>query len=214
MGFLDGITIGWCSRAIFLFSSNQSPLSSGRITVDEASWVSSLTAVGMMFSSIFVGTLAKKYGRKWPLVLLTVPSIISWALIYSAKNVYFLYVARMIQGFIAAGTFSFGQLYLIEISDYKYGTTFNLKNDCANFFSIDFPFQSARCVEFIIVVGFEFRCCCSICNWHLLELPFNSFNCIVCNGNKCIICDAIPRFSRIANIFAEKRSISGMFSSQ
>lgn len=123
MGFLNGITNGWSSPALFLFTSNQSPLSSGRITVDEAAWVSSLTAVGMMISSMFVGRLASKYGRKWPLVLLTLPSIFSWALIYSAKNVYFLYVARIIQGFIAAGTFSFGQLYLIEISDYKYRTT-------------------------------------------------------------------------------------------
>lgn len=123
MGLLDGITLGWLSPAIFLFTSAESTLSTGQMTSDQASWVSSLAAAGFFGASIFVGTLANNYGRKWPLILMTIPSIVSWALIYSAKNVYFLYVARVLQGFVSAGTFSFGQLYLIEISSHKYDET-------------------------------------------------------------------------------------------
>lgn len=76
-GFLYGIMCGWSSPAIFLLTSDKSPLSTGKITVDQASWITSLNAAGMMITSIFVGSLANKYGRKWPLILLTIPSIVS-----------------------------------------------------------------------------------------------------------------------------------------
>lgn len=34
---------------------------------------------------------------------------------------YYLYAARLIQGVVTAGTFSFGQIYLVEISSDRYG---------------------------------------------------------------------------------------------
>lgn len=70
----------------------------------------------MVFGCILVGFIAKRFGRKWPLIFLAIPSLISWLAIYFASNVYYLYVARVIQGFVVAGTFSFGHLYLVEIS--------------------------------------------------------------------------------------------------
>lgn len=77
MGFLFGLMNGWSSPAIFLFTSNETPLSSGKISIDEASWITSLQAAGMAIGSLFVGRLANRYGRKWPLILLTFPSIVS-----------------------------------------------------------------------------------------------------------------------------------------
>lgn len=41
-GFLYGITIGWSSPAIFLLTSIHSPLPTGPITMEEASWITSL----------------------------------------------------------------------------------------------------------------------------------------------------------------------------
>lgn len=77
MGFLFGIMNGWSSPAIYLFSSDDSPLPTGKITLDEASWITSLQAAGMAIGSMFVGRLTNRYGRKWPLILLTIPSIVS-----------------------------------------------------------------------------------------------------------------------------------------
>lgn len=119
-GFHFGLMNGWPSPAIFLLTSYKSPLPTGPISVSEASWITSFKSIGMVLGCTIVGILTKKFGRKWPLILSTIPSIISWMLIYSAENVYYLYAARIIQGFVTAAIFSFGQLFLVEISSDRY----------------------------------------------------------------------------------------------
>lgn len=116
MGFNFGLMNGWPSPAIFLLTSHKSPLAAGPISIAQASWITSLKSIGMVLGCTIVGTLTKKFGRKWPLILSNIPSIVSWALICAAPNVYYIYVARLIQGFSVAATFGFGQLFLVEIS--------------------------------------------------------------------------------------------------
>lgn len=59
-----------------LLTSDDTPLPSGKITMEEASWVNSLLSVGAIFSNIVFGFLAKQFGRKISLFLLGIPMIV------------------------------------------------------------------------------------------------------------------------------------------
>lgn len=76
MGFQFGIMNGWPSPAIFLLTSAKSPLATGEITITQASWIASLKPVGMVLGSIFISMIANKFGRKRPLLAVTVPAIV------------------------------------------------------------------------------------------------------------------------------------------
>lgn len=71
-----GVTLGWPSAAILLLTSDESPLPSGKITLDEASWIASLLGIGALFGNLFFGFIIGKLGRKLPLMLLAIPTIV------------------------------------------------------------------------------------------------------------------------------------------
>lgn len=71
-----GITLGWPSAAILLLKSDQSPLPSGKIELEDASWIASLLGIGALFGNLFFGVAINKFGRKLPLLLLAVPTIV------------------------------------------------------------------------------------------------------------------------------------------
>lgn len=72
-----GISQGWASPTIILLMSDETNLPSGKITMEEGSWIVSLLYVGAMIGNASFGWITKKYGRKWPLLLLTVPIIVT-----------------------------------------------------------------------------------------------------------------------------------------
>lgn len=76
LGTVYGIVVGWSSPSILLLTSDQSPLSSGKITLEQASWVTSLKSLGFLFTSPVCGIVANKFGRKWPLFYISIPSIV------------------------------------------------------------------------------------------------------------------------------------------
>lgn len=72
-----GIAEGWTSPTIVLLTSEETPLRSGVINMDEASWIASLLCLGCFFGNILFGYITNKFGRKWPLIIITIPTIVS-----------------------------------------------------------------------------------------------------------------------------------------
>lgn len=72
-----GMTEGWPSPSIFLLTSDQSPLPSGKITMEEGSWIASLICLGCLFGNIFFAIISNRFGRKWPLIILSIPFAVS-----------------------------------------------------------------------------------------------------------------------------------------
>lgn len=72
-----GYACGWASPSINLLTSDESPLPSGRITMEEASWISSSLSIGGLFGNIFYGFITNAFGRKSPLILIAIPTIVS-----------------------------------------------------------------------------------------------------------------------------------------
>lgn len=70
------MTCGWGSPNIDLLSSKESPLPSGKIDKDEASWIASLLCFGGLIGNLFFGYVAKIWGRRLPLILISIPAIV------------------------------------------------------------------------------------------------------------------------------------------
>lgn len=75
MGY--GVTCGWTSPLIPVLTSDESPLPSGKITMEQASWIASLSCAGGLIGNIFFGVVTNSFGRKFPLIFLAIPTIVS-----------------------------------------------------------------------------------------------------------------------------------------
>lgn len=78
-----------------LLTSDDTPLPSGKMTMDEVSWVVSLLSVGAIFSNVVFGFVANHFGRKISLFLIGIPMIVSWIITWCAPNQFYLYVSRV-----------------------------------------------------------------------------------------------------------------------
>lgn len=72
-----GITCGWPSPSIQLLTSDETPLPSGKITIEEGSWIASLLCIGGLIGNILFGFITNSFGRKRPLCALSIPIIVS-----------------------------------------------------------------------------------------------------------------------------------------
>lgn len=111
-----GMTCGWTSPNELILKSENTPLSTGSVNDTEFSWVVSLLCIGGAIGNILFGIITEKFGRKRPLMFLSIPLIGSWLQILSAQNVYHLYIARLLSGAIGGGLFVIVPLYLNEIA--------------------------------------------------------------------------------------------------
>lgn len=71
---------GWTSPSIMVLMSDESPLPSGKITMEEASWLVSLCSVGGLMGCMTFGFITSQFGRKWPLIFMVIPKIVSSSL--------------------------------------------------------------------------------------------------------------------------------------
>lgn len=68
-----GISIGMTSPTIGVLISDNSPLPTGKISMDEASWIVSIIPIGGLVGNILYGFIINWFGRKWPVVALSIP---------------------------------------------------------------------------------------------------------------------------------------------
>ena len=62
--FSYGFTCGWPSGALIIFDSDQSPLDTGKLTIEEIGWIASGIAVGGFLANLFFGWVRGVCGRK------------------------------------------------------------------------------------------------------------------------------------------------------
>lgn len=73
-----GSGLGWLSPSLKLLKSNDSPLESGALTVDEISWIGSIFSIGAIVGNIAGGYLTTKIGSKSSVMLLGVPQLVRY----------------------------------------------------------------------------------------------------------------------------------------
>ena len=112
MGF--GAAQYWTSPALPHLKSKNSEFS---LTPDEASWVASLLSFGAVIGYLLYPQFVDRIGRKYTMLLFSIPQILSWILIFFAKNVFYLYVARLLGGIGYGAAYVVQIIYVGEISE-------------------------------------------------------------------------------------------------
>lgn len=87
------------------------------ITKEQGSWISSLLALGAIVGAVPSGPMSDKLGRKKTLLLLTVPFVLSWAIIIFTSKLWLIYVARFIVGVAVGAACVVVPTYITEIAE-------------------------------------------------------------------------------------------------
>lgn len=120
-----GICMAYTSSAI---PSMMEPNSALNITANEASWMSSLLALGALFGSLSAVFLMDAVGRKASLLAFSVMSLfIGWTLLMAASQAWQLYVGRFLLGLGAGLEITISPVYIHET------TRADLRDICGSF---------------------------------------------------------------------------------
>lgn len=83
-GFIMGTTLGWTSTAGPMMKNDQYTF---HVTIENVSWIAAFMPLGALLSCPVMASLVDKFGRKQLMLMLTIPTLIGWAMIIWAKSV-------------------------------------------------------------------------------------------------------------------------------
>lgn len=122
--FAYGCIIGW--------------VSSGPITVEEASWIGSIICLGSLLGILSFGYVCAIIGSKRAMSFIAIPAILYWLMIIFGRTVANLFVARVIAGWTGGAIQCCILIYVAEISDSRQQLTNVLDANRFHFFNSDF----------------------------------------------------------------------------
>ncbi|XP_019565072.3 facilitated trehalose transporter Tret1 [Aedes albopictus] len=114
-----GTTLGWLSPFLPLLQSENSPLETGPVTIEQGSWIGSILCLGGLAGAIIYGSLTSRLGVKRCISCIIIPNISFWVIVYFGTSVYHLYIARFIAGATGGGIMVTFPLFIADISDNK-----------------------------------------------------------------------------------------------
>ncbi|XP_037043722.1 facilitated trehalose transporter Tret1-2 homolog [Bradysia coprophila] len=130
LAFVCGITFGWSSVVSADLKSDNHPSYDFQVNEGELSWIGSSLTLSAAFTCVPSGYLIYWIGRKWSLLLLTLPLLAGWALILFAKTALMIIFGRVVLGIAVGGTFVIAPVYIGEIAQSEIrgtlGTMFQL----------------------------------------------------------------------------------------
>ncbi|XP_033302483.1 uncharacterized protein LOC117206888 [Bombus bifarius] len=111
-----GTVYGWTTISLpYLISgTGDVPIT---ITLDESSWMVSLTILGSMIGSLVAAQLADRGGRKECLLVSSIICTIGWFIIYEATSVPMLYIARVFLGIGVGIARTINPMFVSEVAD-------------------------------------------------------------------------------------------------
>lgn len=138
-----------------LSSLQDNPL--GKIISDtEKGWIVSIGVFGNWLGSFLGGVIAKNYGRKTSLIIMTFPILISYMTLYFTQTLWLLLLARFIGGITAGAMFTVNPMYFGEIAEPKnrglLGAALNTIFNIGILFVLCVgPYTSFKCFHVILV---------------------------------------------------------------
>ncbi|KAI4502483.1 hypothetical protein M0802_002395 [Mischocyttarus mexicanus] len=111
-----GISVGWNAPTIVLLLSPNSPI---YFTSSDISTLTAVMPAGNIFAAAVSIFILDRIGRKYTILLCTLPTIVSWSIIIMGKSVLMLTVARFLSGITLGLGLLSTTLYCGEISSIK-----------------------------------------------------------------------------------------------
>lgn len=103
---------------MLLFQSADSPI--GILNYDQVSLIASILCIGGVVGTCFFGVIVDKWGRKITMILIAVPQLAANVLVLIGTNYYYIYLARFLFGFAAAGVYIMVPIFVAEISQERF----------------------------------------------------------------------------------------------
>lgn len=116
--FTLGMAFAWSSPSIprlnGMVDPENNPLNPP-LDLNQASWVTSIVALGATVSPFFAAMCSDKYGRKKTVLLFMIPIVIGFATLAFATNVILYYIARFLCGISIGAIYTVLPIYIGEI---------------------------------------------------------------------------------------------------
>lgn len=117
MFLCHGNMIGWISPALPLLLSDETPLTTGPLTTSQLGSIGGMSAFGGIIGNFIFGFITVFLGCKRAMLLLTLPTVIFWILIYIGDTFYHILFARLANGITGGGVQIIVILYITEIAN-------------------------------------------------------------------------------------------------
>lgn len=78
-----------------LYDSDNSPLPSGRVQINELAWIGSMLGIGGLAGTVVIGWLTDRIGRKHSLIAMAVPLIVMTAFGMKCSSNFIVYSFQM-----------------------------------------------------------------------------------------------------------------------
>ncbi|XP_037039365.1 facilitated trehalose transporter Tret1-like isoform X4 [Bradysia coprophila] len=111
-----GFAVGWLSSAVPILKSEDTPLQSGPLTVQQTMWLGGVYSLGGAIGSGVFGILVNYFGRTTSMSLLAIPNFTFWFTVLFANNFNQLVVGRFFAG-ISGGLCVCVPLFVAEIAN-------------------------------------------------------------------------------------------------
>lgn len=112
-----GCIVSWVSPALGKLTSEDTPLLTGPLTVEQMSWIGSIHCLGALLGSISLGYVVSIVGCKRAMLFLTIPSVAFWILVYFGNVYYHILIARVTSGWAGGAIQAVFVLYIAEIAN-------------------------------------------------------------------------------------------------
>lgn len=113
------MVLGWVSPVLPLLKSDDSPLDTGPLTVEQSSWIGSshcLTGIIGLFTFIY---MSNRFGCKFAMNWLGLSHLGFWLLVLFGTRFSHLIIARLIGGIASGGVFGTMPLFIADIAEPK-----------------------------------------------------------------------------------------------
>ncbi|XP_050528479.1 uncharacterized protein LOC126898469 isoform X2 [Daktulosphaira vitifoliae] len=110
---MASIALGWTSPIIEYVSKGNLPI---HMSLSEESWMVTFLDIGNLIMAVPAGILTDKLGRKMSAFITAPIMLIGWLLIFISNEVFYLYIARFLQGCAMAIALIVTPIYIGEIA--------------------------------------------------------------------------------------------------
>ncbi|KAL1403250.1 hypothetical protein pipiens_005754 [Culex pipiens pipiens] len=114
-----GAVIGWVSPALLYLQSNGAHLTTGPVTIEQASWIGSTLCIGGLIGATVFGALADRCGKRLGLQLIAIPQLGFLLCVLQGTNVYHIYLGRVLAGIGGGGILRAIPMYIADIADFR-----------------------------------------------------------------------------------------------